>query len=206
MLRNGSRQLSACICPQNRNGNNVILFSSFSAIIHGIWVSTSWAPGYCLQYKPSSVPTHSLPESPVLKLCSWNTLYPQGFTVTEGLTLEGTSGGHLVQSSYSSRAAQSWIPRTVSRCLWKISKVRKSTVFLGNLSQCSVTLRVKKFFSDVQREPPVFQFAPIASGPITGHHWKQPAPSSLHSPSRYLYTLMWPYWAFSSPAWTVPAF
>ena len=27
----------------------------------------------------------------------------------------------------------------------------------------------KKVFPDVQREPPVFGFAPIASGPVTGH-------------------------------------
>ena len=28
----------------------------------------------------------------------------------------------------------------------------------------------KKVFPDVQREPPVFQCVPIASGPVTGHH------------------------------------
>ena len=28
----------------------------------------------------------------------------------------------------------------------------------------------KKVFPDVQREPPVFQLMPIASGPGTGHH------------------------------------
>jgi len=27
-----------------------------------------------------------------------------------------------------------------------------------------------KVFPDVQREPPVFQFLPMASGPVTGHH------------------------------------
>jgi len=29
-------------------------------------------------------------------------------------------------------------------------------------------------FSDIEKAPPVFQFVPIASGPVTGHHWKQP--------------------------------
>jgi len=28
----------------------------------------------------------------------------------------------------------------------------------------------KKVFPDVQREPPVFQFMPIASCPVSGHH------------------------------------
>ena len=48
-----------------------------------------------------------------------------------------------------------------------------STTSLGNLCQCSVTLTVK-LFPDVQREPPAFQFVPIASCPATGHHWKEP--------------------------------
>ena len=37
-------------------------------------------------------------------------------------------------------------------------------------------------FSDVHREPPVFQFVPIAFGPVTGHQWKEPG-SVLFSPS-----------------------
>ena len=28
----------------------------------------------------------------------------------------------------------------------------------------------EKVFPDVQKDPPVFQFVPIASGPGTGHH------------------------------------
>jgi len=32
----------------------------------------------------------------------------------------------------------------------------------------------KKVFPDVQRQPPVFQLVPIASGPGTRHHWKEP--------------------------------
>lgn len=45
-----------------------------------------------------------------------------------------------------------------------------------------ITLTVKKF-PDVQREPPAFQPVPIASGPVTGHHVKDPAipPSSVPS-------------------------
>ena len=32
----------------------------------------------------------------------------------------------------------------------------------------------EKVFPHVQREPPVFQFVPIASGPVTAYHWKEP--------------------------------
>ena len=31
----------------------------------------------------------------------------------------------------------------------------------------------EKVFPDVQREPPVFPFVPMATCPITGHHWKE---------------------------------
>lgn len=44
------------------------------------------------------------------------------------------------------------------------------TTSLGNPCQCSVALTGKKFFPDVPREPPVFWFVPIDSGPVTGHH------------------------------------
>lgn len=42
---------------------------------------------------------------------------------------------------------------------------------LHNLCQCSVTLS-KKAFPYTQMELPVF--LPIAIGPVTGHHWKEP--------------------------------
>lgn len=51
--------------------------------------------------------------------------------------------------------------------LLNIHKEGDSTTTLGNLCQCSITLMVKKVFSDVQSKPPVLQFAPIASGLIT---------------------------------------
>jgi len=34
----------------------------------------------------------------------------------------------------------------------------------------------EKVFADVQREPPVFWFVPIAFGPIAGHHRKESGP------------------------------
>ena len=47
----------------------------------------------------------------------------------------------------------------------------------------------KKAIPDVQRDPPVFQFVPIASGPVTGHQWKEPG-SILFAPSlqEFMYT------------------
>lgn len=32
----------------------------------------------------------------------------------------------------------------------------------------------EKVFPEVQRDPPVFQRVPVASGPGTGHHWEEP--------------------------------
>jgi len=43
-----------------------------------------------------------------------------------------------------------------------------------------------KVFADVQREPPGYRFVPVASGPVTGHCWKEPGSSSLHPRCRYL--------------------
>jgi len=63
--------------------------------------------------------------------------------------------GHLEQAA------------SVCRCLLNISKEGDSTASQGNLCQCSVTFTVKKCL--LQREPPVFQFVPNASGPVTGH-------------------------------------
>jgi len=40
----------------------------------------------------------------------------------------------------------------------------------------------EKGFPDVQREPLVFWFLAIATGPVTGHHWEEPG-SVLFAPS-----------------------
>jgi len=54
-------------------------------------------------------------------------------TVIERLRLEGTSGGHLVQTPRSSRAVHSWLLRIMSRWLLNIPRDGDSTTSLGNL-------------------------------------------------------------------------
>ena len=98
------------------------------------------------------------------------------------LRLEGTSGGLLVQAPCSGRATQSQMP-----------------VFSHPHSE--------RVFPDIQRGFPVFQFVPIASSPVTGHHWKEPG-CILFASSLKVFIHVWdpPSWAFPSPGWTVPAF
>ena len=45
----------------------------------------------------------------------------------------------------------------------------------------------KKAFPDVQTEPPVFQFMPIASSPVTGHCWKEPGSGCVPSLQVFVY-------------------
>ena len=48
-----------------------------------------------------------------------------------------------------SRVTQSRLHRTSSRRVWNISREGDATTSLGSLFQCSITLRVKKFFVNV---------------------------------------------------------
>ena len=72
--------------------------------------------------------------------------------------------------------------RTISRWLLSISKDGDSTTSLGNLCQCRSPSQWKSVSSFVQREPPIFQFVPVVSGPVTGHQWKEPV-SVFFTPS-----------------------
>jgi len=64
--------------------------------------------------------------------------------VIEWLRLEGLFRGPVVQTSCSSKATYSQLPRTISRCLLNIFKEGASTTSLCNLCLCSVTLTIKK--------------------------------------------------------------
>lgn len=44
----------------------------------------------------------------------------------------------------------------------------------------------EKVFPDVHTKPPVSQFVPTASSPVTGHHWKGPGPVLFASSPRVL--------------------
>ena len=66
--------------------------------------------------------------------------------ITECSGLEGTSVGRLFQHPCRSRVTYSRLHRTLSRRVLNISREGDFTTSLGSLFQCSITLRVKKFF------------------------------------------------------------
>lgn len=78
--------------------------------------------------------------------------------------------------------------KIMSRQLLHICKDGDSTIFLGNLCHCLVTLTADKGFHGVQREPPAFRFGTIASGPAIRHHW---VPSSSHPLFKSVYVYWW---------------
>lgn len=68
--------------------------------------------------------------------------------LTKGLSLDRTFGGYMVQLLSSSGATQSHLPRTMTRWLLNISKVRDSTTSLGNLRQFSVSVKSVSWCSE----------------------------------------------------------
>lgn len=66
--------------------------------------------------------------------------------ITKLLSLEGSSGGCLVQPPCLSMFSYNKLPRIISNCVLTVSKDEDPTTSLNNLCQCSSTLMVKKCF------------------------------------------------------------
>ena len=98
--------------------------------------------------------------------------------------LEGTSVDHLVQPPCQSRITYSRLHRILSRQVL-ISREADSTTSLGNLFQCSVTLRGKKFLLVFRRNFLCFSLCPLPLALSLGTTEKSLAPSSWHPPFRY---------------------
>ena len=98
--------------------------------------------------------------------------------ITDQLRLTGTSG-----SIWSNPCSHCPGPHPEdrqggdSKLFWATFASAPSPTLHVSASWCSST------------GPSVFQFVPTGPCPFTGHHWKSLAPSSLHYPFRYLYTL-----------------
>jgi len=86
------------------------------------------------------------------------------------LRFERTSVVHMVKFPYSSRATYGPLPRTMPRWLPHISKDGDAATSPGKPVPVPGHPHSEKLFPDIQREPPVFQFMPIASDPVTGNH------------------------------------
>ena len=102
----------------------------------------------------------------------------------------GDLGGHLVGAPCSARATLSLLSRTVSRQLLNISEGGDSTTALGKLCQCLVTPAVKKWFLMFRGNLPCFSWCPLPLVLALGTTKRSLAPTPLHPPLRYLYTLI----------------
>lgn len=74
------------------------------------------------------------------------------------------AGEHLARAPAQSKSSTCRSLRAVFSQALAISKDGDFTKLLNKLFQCLITLMVEKiFFSNIQREFPIFQFMPIAS-------------------------------------------
>lgn len=67
--------------------------------------------------------------------------------------MERTSGGHLLQASYSGTATQKRLPRTTYK---RLVSERKSPKYLWETCDRALSKHNKEVPIDAQREPPVF--------------------------------------------------
>lgn len=88
--------------------------------------------------------------------------------------------------SWATLSLTSWILKTMKFSYCSFLKMMSSWVLSERLCRWRLHNRPgqpmpvlghshrEKVFPDVQETPPVFQFMPIASGAVTGHHWAEP--------------------------------
>lgn len=117
----------------------------------------------------------------------------QNYSIIKGLSQKQkmvevviTSQGCLVQTLCSSWDIQSCLPRTMLQWLLNISKDRLHGI---PGQPVTYTTMVKRYFLIFRGKSTVFQFVPIGSDPVTGHHWEELL-SYLHCPFSYFYTLV----------------
>jgi len=100
--------------------------------------------------------------------------------ITEWLKLKGTSGGHLVQPLCPSKTTKSKLSMIVCRWLLIISKDGDTTISLGNLCRCSVTLTVKMSFLMFRCDLLCFSLCPVSPVQSQGTTEESLAPFFLH--------------------------
>lgn len=96
----------------------------------------------------------------------------QNHRATEGLMLEGTSYGDLVQPPYLKEGWLQQIAQSHVQLGFNISRDGDTRTSLGSLPQPLTTYAVFAYMGF-----PMLQSMPIAFCPVTGHHWAQ---SSCH--------------------------
>jgi len=102
----------------------------------------------------------------------------QNHRITKCYKLEGTSVGHLVQPPSRGRVIYSRLHRTASNQVLNISGEGDSTASLDSLFQCSITLKVKKFFLRLRWNILCFGLCPLPLVLLLGITEKTLAPSS----------------------------
>lgn len=112
-----------------------------------------------------------------------------------------TSGDHLIQAlAQAGQSRTQDAQNNVQAAFYYLQGSRLKNLFGKSVPVLNPSHRKHHcfFFTDVQRELPVFQFVPIVSGPVTRHHWKPLSPFSLCPTCRYLYILKSSPWLLQS--------
>jgi len=114
--------------------------------------------------------------------------FTESLKITEWLRLEGTFGG-LVQPPLLKQGHLEVVPQGCVQIAFGYLQGGRLHSLSGQAVPVLGHPHSEKVFPNVQREPPVFWFVPIASGPDTGHHWKEPG-SILYAPLLQVFDYM----------------